>query len=178
MHFADTLYIADTDPAADKTTPRRWWTGSEDLVFEGHTWRGSAAADGSGALMEVGDISQTMDIAGQRTVVRLAMNGESIRHALSVDLGAVPLEIGTLYSEDEGRTWLRAPWLYSGRLSEMRIVDGVLEASLETFLGDLERSNPLWWSHATQIARAPGDNAFAQSSELAADYELRWPPSR
>lgn len=168
-------YVTDTDPG-DPTVPRRWWSGEDDLVFEGHVWRGAFNAAADGALIDISDVSQTIDLPGQRTSIRLAVSGAAIRHALSVNMGAVEVHIGWIFSLDEGATWMRVPRRIIADLSETKVVDGELIASLDDEMGDGDRGRPLWWSDASQQSRSPGDRAFAQAGPLASDRDIRWPP--
>ena len=177
--FSWTLFLdANPDPMDD--TPLRWWQGREDLSFEGQTWLGSASEEGD--LMELGDIEITKDLAGVRATARVAVTGAAIARLRFADLGAVTIRIGWVYSDDGGLTWARVPRQFEGRLSETAVADGVLTASIETWLGDTDRGKPLTWSHESQRARAAAagrpveDNAFSAASRLEADRSIRWPP--
>ena len=168
------LTLADTNPAADTTTPGYWWSGKGDLVFESITWSGSRSSKGS--LIDIGQVTQTIDLPGQRTTIRMAVTNESVRRIMSVDLGGIRVEIGWIYSTDKGVTWNRIPRRFKGRLSETKITNGVVALTVETALGDVDRGRPVWWSDASQRARSTNDEYFAQASALAGDRDIRWPP--
>ena len=181
QQVAWTLWVADVDPGAART-PAYWWSGEGDLVFEqvgGRpvTWRGASGPDG--ALMAVGPVTQVADMAGQRTVVSIVAPTQATRRLWSVDLGGVELGIGWIrrLSARGPKAWTRIPRTFRGRLSDVTHKDGVVQLTVETYLGDIDRGDPRWWSDATQKGRTNNtDTAFEQVSELAGDYELRWPP--
>ena len=168
-----TLYLADSDPDPDTTTPRRWWSGEGDLVLEGHTWRGASGP--AGALMEIGPVETRQGLPGRRTTFRLAVVPASVQRLLQVDLGGVELQIGFL--GEIGGVLTRIPRYAEGRLSEHVIRDGELTGTIETWLGDVDRGRPLEWSHETQQARSPGDESASQAAVGAVDRAIRWPPS-
>ena len=182
------LSFSDVDPSKDVVSPRHWWSGEGDLVFEGVTYRGASGPNGQ--LLEISDVSHTIDLPSARAQLQVAATAASVRHALSVNFGAVRVEVGWIWTNDPwlpqpaaGR-WNRIPRRFIGRLSKPRVKDGVMLAEIETLLGDTDRGTPAYWSDATQRARVRADRtsnaadaAFAQASALAGDFDLRWPPS-
>ena len=174
------LTFSDLDPGAPVKVGR-WWSGEGQLTFETLVYDGAMGPNGS--LLEVGDVEQTADQAGRRATLRLAVPAPAVRHALSRDLGSVAAEIGWIWSAD-GVTWTRIPRRYKGRLSETRIVDGVLSATIATYWDEMDRGRPLYWSDATQRARAPADPtanppvvadaAFADAAGAVGNRDLRW----
>ena len=169
-----TAYFSDVNPGTPEDV-RRWWSGPEDLELEGHVWRGTMGE--GGALIELTGLTAEIGPPSRRATVRMAVTDEAIRHLFSVDLGAIGIDVGIVYSDDGGETWARSPRTGSYRLSSQSIANGVLTAELESWLGGLDRQRPRTWSDADQQARYPGDHGFAYKRQIAQGVaHIRWPP--
>lgn len=170
-----TAYFSDVNPGTPEDA-RRWWSGRGDLVFETFTWRGTSSDQG--ALIEVRGLGSELGPPARRPVVRMAVSNEAIRRLVSVDLGVIGVDVGIIYSEDNGQTWARSPLSGSYRLSRQSLDDGVLTAELESWIGDLDRQRPRTWSHDEQQARYPGDMGFVYKRQIAQGLaEIKWPPT-
>ena len=167
-------YFTDVNPGTPEDA-RRWWSGHSDLVFDGQTWRGTQSDQG--VLMSVAGIASGFGPAARRIEVRLALTNEAIRRLLSVDLGAIGVEVGIIYSDNSGETWARSPRSGRYRLSNHVIADGVLRAELESWLGDLDRRKPRTWSNEEQQVRHPGDLGLIYKRQIAEGLrDVAWPP--
>ena len=176
---AHTLSLSDIDAGA-ATTPGYWTSWGEDVSLEGVVWRGTGGVNG--ALFDVGEVVQTIDLPGARTTVTLATPTVAQRAILTnAAVGLIEAEVGWIYRLSPDSPWTRVRRRHSGAVSELKIKDGLSTFQIETELGDVSRGRPLYWSDAAQRGTDRGgaaDDAFAQAAELAGDHEIRWPPSR
>ena len=177
MNYAWTCFIHDTSTAAG-LQPLRLWSGEGDLVFEGQTWKGMQRGDAS--LMALGAVEYKEGQPDRRVTVSIALTDAMLEQALSEDIGPYGVEVGFLYSTDDGLTWNRTPegTLY-GRASNGRIsTDNVYTIDVESFLGDLDRSEPVYWSREAYVAQYGADaKGFEQTAELASrGATVSWPP--
>ena len=150
----------------------RWWQGEGDLEIDGHTWRGAEYPDGKGALISVQGVQFTQSVPGRRATIRIAVTSDAVRRLLQVDLGAVQVTLGFVYRDAAG-AWQRVPRSFSGRIGRSGVSNGVFEAEVETYLGDVDRGIPEYWSHETA---PPGDLYAEQARELEEGLDTRWPP--
>ena len=183
------------------STVNRWWSGQGHLFddagasfdppqFEGHVWRGATYRTG-GSVLRVGAVQFTQSYPGRRATIQLAVTRESLRRLLTVDLGAIEVELGWVYRArleagaadtlDADRDpatrlytpWTRIPRYLRGRLGKSSVVNGEGAVEIETYLGDIDRGIPEYWSHETADE---GDLYAEQAAELASGVEFRWPP--
>ena len=149
----------------------RYWSGEGDLEIDGHVWRGTRHEDG-GQLARVGAVEFTQSVAGRRVVIEMAVTAEAVRRLVQVDLGAIGIVVGWVYRDSAG-FWQRVPRFYSGRIGRSGVKNGVFSVEVETYLGDVDRGVPLYWSHETA---ADGDLYAEQARRLASGIDTRWPP--
>ena len=169
-----TLYFSSsriTD--SEGNTINRWWSGEGDLTFEGHTWKGTKNKKGS--LIEISEASYTENLPDRRLTARMAVTNDSVRRLLTIDLGSVDVQIGWIYNTNyfHPDSWNRVPRYFNGRIGRSVISQGVFECEVETYLGDIDRGVPEYWSYETSV---PGDRYAEQARELAGGLEIRWPP--
>ena len=166
-----TLHFDSERIKREGMTQNRWWSGLGDLMLETHTWLGARYPDG-GMLLSVGDVKYTQTLPGRRTTIQLAVTPESLRRLLLTDLGAIDVTLGWIYRRRFG-PWTRIPRYFRGRLGQADTADGRFSAEVETYMGDIDRGVPLYWSHETA---EDGDLYAEQAAELAGGIETRWPP--
>lgn len=147
------VWLLDFESQDTTQTGRYWWSGQGDLIYDSKTYKGTTSD--AGVLMELSAVSFTEDLPNRRATFRLAVTPLSIRQALGVDLGAVKVKIQWLYSDNLGSTWTRIPRSFIGRLSNVTITDGVMTGEIETYLGDIDRKNVIYWSDEDQQAKYP-----------------------
>lgn len=166
-----TLHI-DTDRIMeDGSRVDRWWSGLEDLVIGGETWRGAQNPDGS-KLIDVSGVKFTGSVPGRRARVRVAVPGDALRRALQVDLGVAEVTLGWVYRDDDG-VWQRVPRSYRGRLGQSDVLDAEWSGEVETYYSNVDRGQPEYWSHET----APEGDLYAeQARTLEGGIDTRWPP--
>lgn len=170
------LTVSDIDRRAEVTQPAYWWNGEGDLVFEGKTWRGPGGPYGN--FVGTNDIEQETNLPDERAAVEILLDSDTAWALWSQDLGPVRVELGFIYLK--AGVWTRIPRRIKGRLSELGIdpARNMVDFEIESPHGSIIRGTPKWWSHATQSAEFPGDNAFEQAAVNAASNDRRWPPSR
>ena len=153
---ANLVYIEDTNPDPTLVEKGYWWTGKGTLVFEGQEWQGALSDKGS--LFDFSEVVYTPTIPDKRTTFDLAIGKESAQRLMSVDLGAVQVELGWIFSKDEGATWTRLPRRFVGRLGRtvVNVAEGLFSGEVETYLGDIDRGRPKTWSDETQRNRHSG----------------------
>ena len=163
------------EPKALPESANRWWSGEGDLLFEGHRWRGATYPDG-GSLLGISGVKYTQNLPGRRTTASLAVTAESARALLNVDLGAVEAEIGWILRENPWADYTRIPRYFRGRVGLTNIQDGVFRAEIETYLGDVDRGVPFYWSHET----ADRGDFYAWKARAieqgAVSGDSQWPP--
>lgn len=169
--FAWTLHLESERIQRMNAPQNRWWSGEGTLAFETHNWLGARYRDG-GMLMDISAARYTEALPGRRTTARLAVTSESARALLSVDLGAIDLTIGWIWRTPFGG-WSRIPRYFTGRVGASVLKDGVFEVEIETYLGDIDRGIPEYWSHETA---QEGDLYAEQARELSEGSPSRWPP--
>ena len=153
-------------------TINRWWSGLNDLVFENETWEGAAYSDDPhDTFMAVGPVKYTRGLPGRRATVSWAVLPEHTRHAVAVDLGGIEVHVGWIYQPPFG-AWARGPCSHEGWVGETSLNDGWFTIEVETQLGDVDRGNPLYWSHETADA---GDLYAEMAQHISERPEIDWP---
>ena len=161
------------DPNAPRDQ-RRFWTGERNIIVGGELFR-PTMVDGR-SLMTVSEVEHRSNNPNRRARIAVAVSGENIRRALSVDIGPIPITIYWLASLDGGHAWEQVGHVFQGRLSDPVITDGVYSAEVETWLGDIFRGEKRQWSDETQRQKYPGDKGLEFIRSLADGFERRWPP--
>ena len=175
IEIAWTLHLDSERIRRGSAAISRWWSGEGELTtMEGDppvatTWLGARYPDG-GMLLDVGEVQLTQTVPGRRTTIRLAVTGESVRHLLQVDLGAVDVTVGWVFRPPNG-SWTRIPRYHQGRISRSAIANGEFSAEIETYWGNIDNGVPLYWSHETA---APGDLYAEMAQELSEGVETKW----
>lgn len=154
----------------------RFWSGIGDLEFDGFTWNGVRSPNNDSALMSVSAVEFSEDAPNRRAQITLDASPPEIRDQLLQDFGPLTVELGWIYSEDDGRNWRRIPRLLVGRLSGPIIEGGLYTVDIETYTGDGDRVRPLIWSHATQMRLYPNDLGLVHVNTIASGFETTWPP--
>ena len=164
MMDVQNLVHLETDP------PHRLWTGSGDLVWSGHTWRGSA-------VLDIGEAEQSSGTPDRRLTIGISGIPIDLRSQFLQDPGPAQVTISWISSTDQGVTWAATPLVMQGRLSGPVMRDGVLVVEIETALGDVDRGRPAYWSHEDQQRRHPGDRGLEYMRDLSGrGIETGWPP--
>lgn len=177
-----TAKFDDTDASPSVEEIRRWWSGEGDVtaddIEEGSsgTYRGTRYGDGM--LMRFVNTVSTGFYPEGKLSVQIAVGKASIRHAMARDWGPIKVGLGWIYSLDFGQTWTRIRRSFTGRLGRTELRGEVFQGEIESLISNIDRDNPLIWSHANQKRMYPDDDAFEQASELAGAVDLRWPPGR
>ena len=168
-----TLLVDDVDPGP-ATDVRRYWSGEGDLSFEGQTWRGTRFGDV--ALIQLSAVEFKQGSPDRRVTLSVLLNEEALKQSLHGDIGPVGLTLGFLHSEDDGATWARTPeGTFYGRASNGRIDESeVYSVDSESFLGDIDRSEPVYWSREAHVARY-GANAKGFEQDTS-NITVPWPP--
>ena len=149
----------------------RFWTGADDLTYDGATYQGRD-------FVALAPAEATLGAPNRRMTASFAFAGlpRAQKNAFLQDPGPLTVELEWIYSDDQGQTWARVPRKFVGRLSRPRIVDGIYTIEIETWGGDVDRGRPRKWSHEDQRARDPTDRGMEYMRPLAAGVETRWPP--
>ena len=152
----------------------RVWDGETNLFFENKIWYGAANQDG--VMLTVESIPNQIGLPDQRVKISLSINTKKAIVFWSYDLSGCSVDIGYIHSED-GISWSRLPNRMIGRLSQIKILNNILSAEVESWLGDIDRGVIEYWDDATHQKKYPGDTFFSRMAQLASGIEIRgWPP--
>ena len=122
-------------------------------------------------------IHSQQDVAENRVTIAIAIAPEAHAEFWANDFSGIDVDTGYIVSTDDGRSWVRLPQRFRGRVSETIIRDAVALITVETYLGDIDRGVVRYWDHATQQFRYPGDTFFSRSASLAEGIDIQgWPP--
>ena len=167
-------WLLTIDDLGAPAETRYWWSGEDNLVYDGITWLGTTVAGEH--LMTVSPVEHTLGEQSRRATIQLVVTGEAVRRVLSQDPGPVQIRVDWLVSEDNGETFRKLARSFYGRLSGPTYQNGIYSAELETRLGDTDRHDPRQWSHENQLQLHPGDMGLEFARSLADGFELKWPP--
>ena len=143
---------------------------TSDLVLGDKTYQGRNFISLSGA-------EASLDAPNRRMTASFAVTTPELRMALMQDPGPLTVVIEWIVSDNQGRTWRKAPRKFVGRLSKPAIKDGIYTIEIETYGGDVDRGRPLKWSHEDQQRRHPGDRGLEYMRQLSEGITTaRWPP--
>lgn len=162
-HVAWTAYIPSTS--------RRFWSGDEDLTFQGETWEAAVG-------ISIQNITDELGNPTRRARASFRLTDDALRVALFEDIGPTPVELQWIYSADRGISWNLIDIKFVGRLSKPTIINGTYVVELETYTGSVDRGRPIKWSHEYQMTRNPNriDTAFKRVRSLESGAEIEWPP--
>lgn len=150
----------------------RYWSGRNDLSWDSKTWLGNSMFKG------IGQISESRSIQAAGLSIMLAGEPSSI----------ISLQLNSTRTGQAGKLWLgflnssgaviADPYqLFSGKLSESNLSDGVKESTLElVFESDLiilEKSSGKRYTHEDQQIDYPGDLGFEYVPQLE-DFTGYW----
>ena len=152
----------------------RFWSGAEDLVFEGETYQGRN-------FISLSPAEASLDAPHRRMQASFAVADAELRANLMQDPGPLNVRLRWLVKQggDEhgSKPWRLVPRSFVGRLSRPVIRNGVYAIDIETHGGDVDRGRPLRWSHEDQQARHPGDMGMEYVRQLSEGItDARWPP--
>ena len=147
------------------------WDGSTSLTFGGRTYSPTHGA------ISVSAAPSEMGVPDSKLTVTIPLMDADARIAALVDHGPLPVTLRWIYSTDGGGSYQQLPRTSVGRISAPRIQDNVLSLEIESYLGDSDRYEPLYWSDESQRARDPSDVGFSGLRALSQGVELEgWPP--
>ena len=154
--------------------PYRVWSGLGQLDWNGVIWDGTQSVNGS--FVSVSPVTDKVGAPDRRASVTISVTAEMIRQLLAIDTGPVSVFLRYLYSLDNGVSWIEAPMVLAGRLSQPKFDRGLYTVEIETWSGDVDRGEPKLWSDETQRAEYPGDKGFEFIRGLSQGIDTRWPP--
>ena len=142
------------------------WSGPEDLVFDGETYRpGVLLGDDffSGTLNSSGDGPQIdIDFRNCLDFFDRVRAGQEVRTFFiqRIDLGA----------------WVKLPGGYSGIIMSARLSGGRAQIVVGHLLERFSRSRRPRWSHLDHLSRNPNDNWFEDLPGLRAKgFKIKFP---
>lgn len=164
--------LVKVDLAAPAGT-QRMWTGHETLSFEENGVVNDWA--GGGRTLEVTGVASSTGPGADR--VRLTLNAlsDTYRDQWLEPVGARPVEIRLIASEDYGLSWTILPKAKRGVLSGPVYSDGVYQVDVVHPYEVREGHPPLVWSNENQQARHPGDTGLSFMRLMASGIEAKWP---
>ena len=149
-----------------------FWSGSDDLAFEGRTYQGR------GKLVNVGgpsaDAAEGRGLDAGATSISIRVTDPALRETLLQQDVPVQARVGWIYSDDKGLSWNRAPFFYVGYLSGPIVVDGVYTATITEF--SKAKRNVITWSAEGQRERFPDDPGMDGMRQIGQGIEIGWPP--
>jgi len=145
------------------------WTGEDDIVLNGNTYMGMYG------LMQVGQLDLTEGQQDDRLAISLAVETSELLAELLNDPGPALVKVEWYISKDEGKSLIKIPREFHGKLSNPYIEDRIYTVELETIKGDVDRGRISMWSHEGQQALYPGDTCFSRCESYAQGIETRWP---
>ena len=156
------LALYDTSIASGTQRVRNW-TGRGTLTLGGETYE-------SGKLLEVGEISSSLDYAGEGStfVVDAALTSDRQRY-LGSDPGPAPCILRRLFRKRETRKdW--GPWTpvvtYRGRLSEAHYREGQLAIEIQREGDAAWRGRIRRWTGADQRRLHPEDSGLDRADRI------------
>lgn len=185
LHFlvSVSLNVSDDgsgDVAADGVL--RFWTGLDDIYFTANRYTRSLAPgatglrySGFGNVVRVGNLPLESGQNESRCVLELQANSRRAREIYINDPGPAATEIRQIWSND-GFNWTAIPRVFRGRLSNPRLTTNLYSVDVVQRIHDLDRDFPVKWSDQAQQAQYPNDRGFEMAAQLAAGFDIRWPP--
>ena len=153
----------------------RYWSGEGDLSFGGVTWQGTSR--GKGSIISIGPAENALGPIDNRLTASMDATNPTVRAAMLTDPGPINITLQWIYAVDGGSTWTRIDRKFSGRLSRPIIKDGLYTVEIETHLGDVDRGQPVAWSHEDQMSRYAGDTGMKMMRQISeAGVDIKWPP--
>ena len=150
------------------------WSGFQPMTFSGKTYMGCSDEDGN-CLVSVSEVEQSLDQPNRRMTVALAMTDPAVRARFMQDFGPLPVRIQWLLGGWQGTGFRSTGFSFHGFMSKPKLLDGLYTVEIETYLGDVDRGEPVKWSHESQQVRHPGDIGFNSMRQLASGLEIKWP---
>jgi len=154
---------------------RRWWSGSNDLTFDSHTWEGTTSDETAGSLVFISSIEESADVPETRLQIRLNVTSESVRRLYSMDFGSPRVLLQWIYSMD-GVEWTKLARQYRGRVSRVISDGGALTVEVESRTGDIDRGLVIYWNDESHRRRYPTDTGFRHLRNLQeVGAQVTWP---
>lgn len=151
-----------SDPAIRK------WTGGYDLTYGGETYDGKvvfAVGDGGGS---------SLTGQQQRLGIRIGVT-ESERQTFLRDLGAPPVTVTLIVSDDGGATWTVVDTI-KGRVGAPTLRGRTYSFTVEPRTPVVDQGRVGRWSHEDRQRTHPGDQGMKQLARLAeSDVVIGWP---
>ena len=144
-----------------------FWSGDEDLIFEGVTYTGA------GKLIAV---SEARVGEGSEINISLQAADPTLRESLLRQNNPIPIAFGWVFSKSKGLAWERLPLTYRGYLSGPVIVDGIYNASIGAITDDVRRRGGEKWSAETQRERFSNDPGMDGMKQIGQGLRIGWPP--
>lgn len=154
--------------------PSRFWTGYGDLVFEEagvtNTWTGGAGVLNVSAIkmssVSSSDIGVSVSFSGLQ---------EQFRSDWLIAVGARPVEVRLIASEDYGISWTLLPVMKKGLMDSPVYRDGIYTFNIVHPFEVRDKSLIVNWSHEDQNDRFAGDRGLEFMRHIAGGIDLRWP---
>ena len=153
------------------TDIRRWWTGENDLSFDGQSYEGTAT-DKGGSFINITPIERTAGTPNIRGTITMAVTNETFQRMYQQDRGIVSAKVVWIWLD--GRAWRQTGQSFDGFLSHIRMQDGLLTAEIETVRGGAFPQQVNYWSHEEQQRNYPGDLFFEFAEEIEKGIEVQW----
>ena len=144
---------------------RRWWTGENDLEFDGNTWEGTYDSD-QGSLIRIDPVQESESNPDIRLKFTLSVTEDTVRDMLVRDIGSPLVKLYWIRSRDGQSNWIKVPRSYTGRISRTSFRNGLLVVEVETLLGDVDRGIIRYMSDESHRQQYPRDTALRHLRNL------------
>ncbi len=150
------------------STGDRYWSGDGSVTYDGETWEGAS-------FIEISQSEKSLGAPNKRLSAFFRLTTDQAYAEALQDPGPLQVQIDWVVSEDHGQTWTKVRRVI-GKLSAPKIgPNDVYTIEVETYAGDADRGNPLYWSHEHQKAAYPDDEGFEHMASLSAGIKGTWP---
>ena len=151
-------------------SPFYFFSGEGLLEFEGNLYTGV------GNVVSVSPQELKQGEPDRRISFSVANVNPTLRQQSLLDPGPIEIIMNMAYSKDKGKTWIKIPVEYRGRMSSPKLDPNTatFSAEVETLAGDTNFGNIEYWSDEYHRQSYPDDKFFEYQKQLASGKVIRW----